>query len=400
MPKRVLPAVVAVSSWLAVTPALRSAEAGTVGSAGQAPASPAPGSAEERTARLKPTRGMKQWYTKKFDLSGLPRYVPQQPVSGTIRLNGTNYISDSPLGEWWMEGFRKYQPGVKFEPYLKTSAIAVQALALGVADLAMNHTPSFYDLLGFLRVHGYAPLEISAVTGSYNVPGWQNTLVIMVHKDNPISKITLGQLDGIFGSARDGGWDGTDWRPEWRRGPEANIRTSGQLGLTGEWADKPIDVYGYSLRYATTIEFSNRVLQASDKWNENLHVYGNLRRPDGTVYLEAEQLVDNARKDRYGISFLRYHDGIPSDLKVLALADGKGGPYVEFTLDSVQNRTYPLWGEQNFYLDRKPGTAVDPKLKEFLRYTLSQEGQDAVQRDGKYLPLTAAVVREQLKKLE
>jgi phosphate transport system substrate-binding protein len=73
---------------------------------------------------------------------------------------------------------------------------------------------------------------------------------------------------------------------------------------------------------------------------------------------------------------------------------------VEFTLDSVQNRTYPLWGEQNFYLDRKPGTAVDPKLKEFLRYILSQEGQDAVQRDGKYLPLTAAVVREQLKKLE
>ncbi len=39
-------------------------------------------------------------------------------------------------------------------------------------------------------------------------------------------------------------------------------------------------------------------------------------------------------------------------------------------------------------------------MKEFLRYVLSQEGQADVMRDGKYLPLTADVVREQLKKLE
>ena len=53
-----------------------------------------------------------------------------------------------------------------------------------------------------------------------------------------------------------------------------------------------------------------------------------------------------------------------------------------------------------FYTSVKPGTAIDPNVKEFLRYVLSQEGQAEVQRDGKYLPLTPEIVREQLKKLD
>jgi phosphate transport system substrate-binding protein len=39
-------------------------------------------------------------------------------------------------------------------------------------------------------------------------------------------------------------------------------------------------------------------------------------------------------------------------------------------------------------------------VKEFLRYILSRQGQQDVGREGDYLPLTAAMVREQLKKLE
>jgi phosphate transport system substrate-binding protein len=343
---------------------------------------------------------MKIFYTTRFDLSGLPHYVPEQQVSGTLRIYGNNYISDSPLGAWWMDGFRKHQPGITFDNYLKSAAIALPGLYFGLADLGLNHQPSFYDLLGYLRIHGSEPLEITAVTGSYDVPGWQNTIVIMVHKDNPISKITMKQLDGVFGSARDGGWSGTTWRPEFARGPEGDIRTWGQLGLTGEWANRRITPYGYSLRYATALEFSDKVLQSGDKWNGDLHAYGNLRRKDGTTYLEADQVIDNLRKDPRGIAYLRFHQDFPPELKVLALADGKGGPYVDFTLENVQNRTYPLYGEQNFYASVKPGARVDPKVREFLRYVLSQEAQEMVQRDGKYLPLTAAVVRAQLKKLE
>jgi len=82
------------------------------------------------------------------------------------------------------------------------------------------------------------------------------------------------------------------------------------------------------------------------------------------------------------------------------VAPNSGGPFVEHTIDTVQNRSYPLYSEGYFYTSVQPGTKMNPMVKEFLRYVLSQEGQAQVQRDGKYLPLTAAVVREQLKKLE
>ena len=86
--------------------------------------------------------------------------------------------------------------------------------------------------------------------------------------------------------------------------------------------------------------------------------------------------------------------------KALAIAAKAGGPYVELTLDNVQARTFPLTRDVYYYLKREKGKPIDPKAKEFLRYILSREGQDAVQKDGKYLPLTAEAAAEQLRKLD
>ena len=357
------------------------------------------GSAEERKARMS-ARANAPAYTKKFDLSGLPHYVPEEKPKGTLRIAGNNYIGDAPLGGWWKEAFEKFQPGIKIEYYLPSAAIAVPRLYFDLADIGINHEPSFYDSLGHLRLKGYEPTGFSVFTGSYNYVGWQNNLVIIVNKDNPITRITMKQLDGVFGSVRDGGWVGSTWHPEFSRGPEGDIRKWGQLGLTGEWVDKPIGAHGYSLRYATTIEFSNKVLQASDKWNGDLHAYANYRRPNGTTYLEADQIFDAVRNDPYAIGYARYHDGFPKDIKILAVAQTDKGPYVEYNIDTLQNRTYPLWGDQSLWVSVKPGTKMDPKVREFIRFVLSQEGQELVQKDGKYLPLTAEVVREELKKLK
>jgi phosphate transport system substrate-binding protein len=357
------------------------------------------GSAEERRARMS-VRAHAVAYTKKFDLSGLPHYVPEAKPKGALRIYGNNYIGDAPLGGWWKEAFEKIQPGIKIEYHLPSAAIGIPALYFDLADIAITHEPSFYDSLGHLRLKGFEPTGFSAFTGSYNYVGWQNNIVIIVHKDNPVTKITLKQLDGIFGSARDGGWIGTDWHPELSRGPEADIRKWGQLGLTGEWADKRITVYGFSLSYNTAKEFDNRVLQSSDKWNGDLHAYGNYRRPDGTTYLEADQVFDHVRKDPAAIGYARYHDGFPKDIKILAVAKTSEGPFVPYTLESVQDRSYPLWGDQSLWVSVKPGAKMDPKAREFVRFVLSQEAQELVQKDGKYLPLTADVVREELKKLD
>lgn len=357
------------------------------------------GSAAERKARMA-ARASQPAYTKKFDLSGLPRYVPEDKPTGTLRIAGNNYVGDAPLGNWWKEAFEKFQPGIKIEYYLPSAAIAIPRLYFDLADIGINHEPSFYDSLGHLRLKGYEPIGFSVFTGSYDYVGWQNNMVIIVNKDNPITKITMKQLDGVFGSVRDGGWVGTTWHPEFSRGLEGDIRRWGQLGLSGEWADKPISVHGYSLRYATAIEFSNKVLQASDKWNGDLHAYANYRRPDGTTYLEADQIYDHVRKDPYAIGYARYHEGFPKDIKVLSVAKNDGGPYVEYSIDTLQNRSYPLWGDQSFWVSAKPGAKMDPKVREFIRFVLSREGQELVQKDGKYLPLTAEIAGEELKRLK
>lgn len=357
------------------------------------------GSAGERKARMK-ARANTPAYTEKFDLSGLPSYVPQEKPTGTLRICGNNYVGDSPLGGWWKEAFEKAQPGIKIEYNLPSAAIAVPCMYFGLADIGINHEPSFYDYLGFLRVKGYEPTGISVFTGSYNYVGWQNNFVIIVNKDNPITKITVKQLDGIFGSVRDGGWVGSNWHPELKRGSESDIRTWGQVGLTGEWADRRISPHGYALRYATAIEFSNKVLQASDKWSGDLHTYANYKRPDGTTYLEADQIFDAVRKDPGAIGYARYHDGFPKDIKILAVAKDDTGPAVPYTIETLQKREYPLWGDQSFWVDVKPGGRMDPKVREFVRFVLSREGQELVQKDGKYLPLTAAAAREELAKVK
>ena len=357
------------------------------------------GSSMERRVRMHAIAAAPA-YTRKFDLSGLPDYAPQDRPTGTLRICGNNYIGDSPLGDWWKDAFEKLQPGIKIEYDLQTAADAVPCLYLGQAEIGITHEPSFYDYLSYQRLKGHPPTGVTILTGSYDVVGWQNNMVIVVNKANPIDKISLTQLDGIFGSARAGGWVGVTWHPELARGSDKDIRTWGQLGLTGDFASRPIHTYGYSLRYATALEFSDKVLSSSDKWNENLLGFANFNRPNGKTYLEADQIVDHVRDDPNGIAYVRFHPNFPTDVKILDLAKTDAGPWVHYSMDTLQNHTYPLWGGQSFWFDVKPGQPVDPKIREFVRFILSKQGQELLEKDGKYLPLDAATAQEGLKKIQ
>ena len=341
--------------------------------------------------------GQKPHYTIKFNLSGLPHYVPGPQLNGWLRLHGNNYLSDGKLGEFWQQAFSKYQPGIRLSYYLPTSAVAFAALTYHEADLVMGHKPGFYDLLAYQRVFNFDPTEITGVTGSYDVSGWENSVAIVVNDKNPLEKISMAQLDGIFGSERDGGWVGTTWHREFARGPEKNIRFWGQLGLKGEWANKAINPHGFALRYNTSTDFADRVLKGSDKWNERIRTYGNYKKDNGEFYIQSDQMAEALGQDKYGIAFIRFR-GDRAGMKRLAVA-AADGTFVEHSIENVQNRTYPLGGQVYFYATVKPGTAMDPIVKEFLRFVLSQEGQAEVQRDGKYLPLTASDAKAQLEKL-
>lgn len=345
------------------------------------------------------SRARRVYYTHPWDLSALPDYKPQQHVSGTIREWGSNYPADSDLNKNWIAEFHKSEPDVQFDVHMNTALESAAALATHVADIAACRLFTFSDEELYERVYNHEPLRITIATGSFNVPGWSPALAIVVNKDNPLSQLTMRQVDDIFGAGRNGGYQGTTWHTDAARPASENIRTWGQLGLTGKWKDAPIHVYGLNMHYGMVNDFEQMVFQGGDKWNENLVEYANYSGPDGKLVIAADQLMKDISNDPYAIGYSGAMFLTPQT-KMLALQAHPGGPFVPNTIETVQNRTYPLLLDLYFYLDREPGQPVDPKLKEFLRFILSRQGQQAIARDGKYLPLTPEAAAAELKKLD
>ncbi|HKU11339.1 MAG TPA: hypothetical protein VJQ61_08940, partial [Sinomonas sp.] len=161
-----------------------------------------------------------------------------------------------------------------------------------------------------------------------------------------------------------------------------------------------INVYGFNLKFHFPGDFAEKVFNGGDKWTESLREYANEATPDGTgLILAAEQFTKDMSEDPYGICYCSVRDSTDRT-KPLALAVDESSPYVPISLETVQNRTYPLTRDVYYYLHpADDGGAIEPRLREFLRYVLSREGQEAVQQDGKYLPLTAEAAAAQVAKL-
>jgi phosphate transport system substrate-binding protein len=340
-------------------------------------------------------------YKKRWNLTNLPRYVPRRQVTGTLRIWGNSYLEDGPLGRYWTEAFKKYEPGLKIIYHVPTGAIAVAALATGVADIGVNYKATLTDRLDFEQVFHHPVTQITVATGSYDVYGWGPAGMIVVNRTNPLTRISINQLDGVFGTARNGGYKGAVWHTEYpySRGPWSNIRTWGQLGLTGKWANKRIDVCGQNLLSGAMYQFSNEVLGGSMQFVGDYKAYTNYLTTGGKVYNWSVQVLQFLEHDPYAICYASPKTLSPR-IRVLAIQPRGGGPYVPRTLETVHNNTYPLTHHVYFFFNRDPGKPIAPKIDEFVHFVLSQQGQACVQRDGRYLPLTERMAREQLKKLD
>ncbi|MDD3180689.1 MAG: hypothetical protein PHQ04_10090 [Opitutaceae bacterium] len=354
---------------------------------------------------ISPARGdVKQPTNLGFDadLASLPHYKPTREWIGILRIGG------GPLGglvNKWEAGFQKFHPRIKFRDNLLSSEAVSVSLAMGVSDLGTTgDLVKRVELIPYNVVFGCMPLQVTVGTGSLDI-GSTPALVILSHKDNPISKLTIKQLDGIFGSARTGGFaDGYILRSTLGRTAKDDIRTWGQLGLTGEWADKQIQTYGYAMGGFFTF-MQQRILKGAEiNWNPNYRQYSTATRTpieEGDQALTIPHMFRDMSQDRYSLGWGPYEisKSYPS-LKPLALAENDGGPYIELSAESLRDRSYPLVRDIYIYTNRPPGHDVDPKVKEFITYVLSYEGQLVALEDGRYFPLPAVKAREELRKLE
>jgi len=320
-----------------------------------------------------------------------PPYHPQRSVSGTIRIWGHGAYDRKrdfigALVRAWEEGFRRFEPDVRFENHLVGTATAIGALDTGRGDLALLGREIWPpELAAFEEVHGYPPTGIDVVTGSLDVRNRDYALVVFVHRDNPIRGLTLAQLHSIFGV---------------ERGPGAReARTWGELGLEGAWHDRPIHLYGLPIARGFARFFEQRAFDGQRLWRPSLREFADLKGSRGGATDGGQRMLDAMAKDPDSIGYagLLYHN---PDVRPVALAARAGEPFIEPTRASVMDHAYPLTRMIAIYLDRAPGKPVDPKLEEFLRYVLSRAGQRAVLAQGRgYLPVLAPSAARQLKKL-
>lgn len=324
-------------------------------------------------------------------LDGLPRYQPKEKVSGTIRLWGHGAPVLDFMGmlmKSWEEGFAKYQPDVKFEYDMYGTASAMGALYAGKGDIAILGQEIYpFEITAFEKVKLYPPLEVEIATGSVDVRNFDFAIGVFVNKSNPLSQMTVEQIDKVFA-----------WH---EGGKQANIETWGQLGLRGEWADKPIHLYGWyeSDIFSTFVE--RAALHGSHKWRCGIKQYAHIHRPDGTIYDSGQQILDDLSNDPYGmaLSNVRYLNDKDA-VKPLALGRADAGPFYTATKETLINRDYPLGRIIPAEIDRAPGQPVDPKVREFLRYILSREGQEDIVRNGKYLPMQPEAAERERRKLD
>ena len=321
-------------------------------------------------------------------VDALPLYAPAGHVSGTIRLWGHGSPKHDFMGRLmnaWIAGFAKYQPDVKFENHMFGTASAIGALYTGAGDIAiLGEEISPAAAAAFAREKHYAPTGIQIATGSLDVNFFDYAHMVFVHRDNPLAGLTLAQLDAIFGA-------------EHRRGPR-NLRSWDELGLTGPWQGRRIQPYGWQVDVDFALFFREAVLENSHRWNTDLQEFVHVKRPDGTQYDHGQQILDALARNPAGIAIsnVRYANPL---VRALPLARAAGEPFYAPTKANLIAQTYPLGRIIPAFIDQAPGQPVDPKVREFLRYLLSREGQQALVHDSDYLPLGADAIRRQLEKL-
>jgi len=338
------------------------------------------------------SRSRRQFYpSDQWDLSDLPQYRASQQVSGTIRIGKAKYLRLSSVMEQWQAEFSRLHPDVRFEH-------STYDLVTGLVDIVQQRGFTFAEWQASQLEHGRYPLEIEMSTGAYDVPGYLPALAIFVNRENPVQGLSIDQLDGIFGGARSGGFIRHVWNPDAARGREYNIRNWGQLGLKGEWADHEINVNGRPLKYHIQLYFERKVFNGGSIWNENKREWAHQLKPDGTRALSSVSMVGAVGQDRYGIVYADLGSDIP-EVKRVPIAPRGSRDFVELTLDNVRERRYPLFLENYLYVLQNSDGSLRPEVREFLRYVLSRQGQQVIQNDGKWLPLTARVVEGQRAKL-
>jgi phosphate transport system substrate-binding protein len=315
--------------------------------------------------------------------AGLTAYKPVKGLSGQLRSVGADTMEAITKG--WIAGFTKIYPDVKISMEAKASGTAGPALVDGRAELgpvAREILPN--EAEPFVKKYGYKPYAIRVAGGSYRTPGKTHAIAFLVNAKNPIEKLTYAQLDAMFSVTR-------------KRG-HADIKTWGDAGLKGEWADKPIHLWGL-IRPNGIANFVQERVLSIDPNDLGEYKSGISERTTVGSLPALDAIAQGIAADPYAIGYSGFSNVSP-EVKAVALAESDKGLFYKGTFEEVAAQKYPLSRVIYIYVNRAPGKPLDPKVREFLKYVLSKEGQAVVEQEGIFLPLPLEFVKQEHAKLQ
>lgn len=297
----------------------------------------------------------------------LPHYRPRkEKLTGTFKGGASDVLIA--LVQSWIKAFKIHHPKVDLSvsPPYAGSLGAVELVKGNLDFVFVSRELKPEDRKDFKAKFGYDPMSVPVSGGSYRHFGALDAIAFFVHKDNPLEMLTFDQIDSIYSATRHrGGKPITKW---------------GELGLTGEWADKPVKGYGIKPWNGFEEFVRQRILSTADKrgeWREDIGF-------EKVVFPMAKHVAG----DRYGIGYsgVAYID---QGVRVLPLVARAGEAPVAPSYENVALATYPLSRLTFFNVNKHPDKPLSPVLEELLRFVLSKEGQQIVLDQGIYLPLRA-----------
>ena len=292
--------------------------------------------------------------------SKLPTYVKTHGVSGNMSSVGSDTLAN--MMTFWAEEFKRNYPNVNIQIQAAGSSTAPPALTEGTSQFGpMSRKMKSREIESFEKRFGYKPTAVRVAI---------DALAVFAHKDNPIKGLTIAQVDSIFSvTHKCGGEEVTRW---------------GELGLTGSWAKRDIQLSGRNSVSGTYGYFKKKALCKGD-FNTKVN-----EQPGSASVVQSVASSINA----LGYSGIGYKT---SSVKAVALAK-KGNNYVEATKANALNGTYPLSRYLYVYVNKHPNKPLAPMEREFVKMVLSKTGQKIVAKDG-YIPLSAKVANKELSKL-
>lgn len=289
----------------------------------------------------------------------LPDYKKASGVSGNLSSVGSDTLAN--LMTLWAEEFKKQYPSVNIQIQAAGSSTAPPALTENTSNLGpMSRKMKDKEIEAFEKRHGYKPTAIPVAI---------DALAVFVNKDNPIKGMTIAQVDAIFSSTR-------------KCGAAKDIVIWGDLGLTGAWADRDVQLYGRNSVSGTYGYFKEHALCKGDfKSNVN-------EQPGSASVVQSV----SASLNGVGYSGIGYKT---SGVRAVPIAKQDGAPFEAATEENAIAGKYPLGRFLYVYVNKHPNKPLSPIEREFITMVLSKTGQQVVVKDG-YIPLPAKVIDKAL----